>query len=303
MTTDDWLLRLLAYLKQHDYRFTVVTPATHALVLTRPPPPSPSLRDVFGWNRGFARDQIDPALIEIMERAGCLVPAKDGFRSAFRVASLGEDLFMHSAFPTDEVDAVFLGPDTYRFARFVAGHLPAQRPARVVDLGAGSGAGGIRMMRLVAAGSLALVDTNRAALRLAAVNARAAGVAADLVEDSRVPPEVDLVIANPPYMMDSDSRTYRDGGGMLGGEIALDWARDTLDRLVPGGTLLLYTGVAFVGGKAPFLEALERLAVDAGATLHGEEIDPDVFGDELAKPPYAEVERIAAMGFRLRRAG
>src|SRR5690606_25031314 len=174
--------------------------------------------------------------------------------------------------------------------------------ARVVDLGAGSGAGGIAVQRLAPSASITLVDTNPDALRLAAVNARAAGIEVELVRASAVPAGADLVIANPPYMMDEGSRTYRDGGEeTLGGDVALAWAGDALDRLAPGGTLLLYTGVAFAGGRAPFLHALEQLAARRGATLHGEEIDPDVFGEELAKPAYARVERIAATGFRLDR--
>ena len=57
-------------------------------------------------------------------------------------------------------------------------------------------------------------------------------------------------------------------------------------------TMLLYTGAAFTGGRAPLLDALREL--DASVSV--EEIDPDVFGEELEQPAYAEVERIAAIG-------
>jgi hypothetical protein len=30
-----------------------------------------------------------------------------------------KQLFVHSSFPTEKSDAVFFGPDTYRFARFI----------------------------------------------------------------------------------------------------------------------------------------------------------------------------------------
>ena len=52
------------------------------------------------------------------------------------------------------------------------------------------------------------------------------------------------MIANPPYMMDDAGRSYRHGGGLLGGEVSLDWASQALASLTPGGTLLLYTGAA-----------------------------------------------------------
>ena len=64
--------------------------------------------------------------------------------------------------------------------------------------------------------------------------------------------------------------------------------------------MLLYTGAAFVDGEAPFLAALERSCADAGADLDVTEIDPDVFGEELDEPPYAKVERIAAIGAIIR---
>jgi len=42
--------------------------------------------------------------------------------------------------------------------------------------------------------------------------------------------------------------------------------------------------------------ALADLTRRRGARLVYEEIDPDVFGASLARPSYAEVERIAAVG-------
>ena len=37
------------------------------------------------------------------------------------------------------------------------------------------------------------------------------------------------------------------------------------------------------------------MAREKSAKVHYEEIDPDVFGEELENPAYAEVERIAAV--------
>jgi hypothetical protein len=41
---------------------------------------------------------------------------------------------------------------------------------------------------------------------------------------------------------------------------------------------------------------LEELCDRAGANFTYEELDPDVFGNELDAPSYADVERIAAVG-------
>lgn len=297
------LLALLRRLGQLGYRFTAVTPATHARVLARPAPARPGLRDALGWNRPFAAGDLPLDVVDLLRAAGGLEARGGQLLSKLRVASLGDDLFMHSRYPTEARDAVFFGPDTYRFAAFVARHLPGLAPARVVDMGAGSGAGGIAVARLAPAASITLVDSNRTALELAAVNAAAAGVAAELREGSEIPPGADLVVANPPYMMDGEGRSYRHGGALLGGQVARDWAEQALHRLAPGGTLLLYTGAAHAGGEAPLLSALAELCAGAGASLDVEELDPDVFGEELERPVYAGVERIAAVGAVIRRPG
>jgi methylase of polypeptide subunit release factors len=299
MNRADALLQLLRTLAEHDYRFTTVTPATHARVLARPAPAAPTLADVFGWNRPFRADQLPADVLDLLRRADALTDGDDGLRSGLRVASLGRNLFLHSAFPTEAGDAVFFGPDTYRFAAVAARQWP-RSAASVVDMGAGSGAGGIVAARLAPSASITLVDSNGAALELAAVNAAAAGVAVTLRKDREIPPGADLVLANPPYMIDGRRRSYRDGGALLGGEVSRAWAAQAVERLVPGGTLLLYTGAAYIGGNSPLVAALEALVRDTGATLAIEELDPDVFGEELDQPGYENVERIAAIGAVLR---
>ena len=72
-----------------------------------------------------------------------------------------------------------------------------------------------------------------------------------------------------------------------------------LDALVPAGNFILYTGAAVVGGTLPLLDRIRSLCDQDDAVLHTEEIDPDVFGDELEMPQYREVERIAVLGIRI----
>ena len=296
MSDDRALLELLRLLKARDYRFTTVTPATHARVLARPCE-RPGLRDIFGWNRTFAEGDIERDLLDCLSRAGMVEQVGDKLRSKLRVATLGDQLFLHSAYPTLDPEAVFFGPDTYRFLRFVREQLPRleREPRRIVDMGSGSGAGAITAAALVPGAQVIAVDVNHKALTFAAINAEAAGVAIEFVLAAEMPEGADLVIANPPYIIDSKGRAYRDGGDLFGGQVALDWARQAVDSLAPGGTMLLYTGAAVVRGRAPLVDALQELCEAAGATLEIEETDPDVFGEELDQPAYAEVERIAVI--------
>jgi release factor glutamine methyltransferase len=302
VSADAALLELLRLLKAAGYRFTAVTPATHARVLARSCE-RPDLRDIFGWNRPFTPPDVDAALLACLEHSGTIERADGALRSKVRVASVDDDLFLHSAYPTAATDAVFFGPDTYRFVRFVREQLPkrAGKPQWIVDMGAGSGAGAISAGRMMPAARVTAVDLNPAALRLAAINARAAGVTIEALRASRVPERADLVIANPPYVIDQAGRAYRDGGALLGGEVALDWARQALHALAPRGAMLLYTGAAVTGGRAPLVDSLQALCASEGADLQIEESDPDVFGEELDQPAYAEVERIAVIWATIRK--
>lgn len=297
MSGSEPLLQLLNELGARDYEFTAVTPATHARVLARPVRREPTLRDIFGWNHAFASADVDPIFPALLQAGNVLEEHNGKLRSKVRVASLGGSLFLHSSFPTDEQDSVFFGPDTYRFTRFVREQLSRLAPPKwVIDMGAGAGAGGIDVARLLPGSRATLVDINPAALRFAEINAAYAGVTIEPLRSSAMPNAADLIIANPPYMMDAGRRSYRDGGGFLGGSVALDWVEQALSSLASGGTMLLYVGAAFEDGRSPLLEALAALCEARRASFLWQEIDPDVFGEELEQPAYARVERIAAMG-------
>ncbi|RSZ47378.1 MULTISPECIES: class I SAM-dependent methyltransferase [unclassified Variovorax] len=289
------------------YRFTTVTPLTHQRVLARRGrEPGSTLRDIFGWNLSFEAGAVPPELLADMERAGIVRRNGALLRSTVRIASLGDDLFFHSAYPTVEENAVFFGPDTSRFARFIRHALaPRQKQpgVRVLDVGCGSGAGGIAVARaLAAAGTPATVvmnDINPLALQYTAVNAEVAGVAVTLAQGdalSAVDGEFDLIVSNPPYLDDAAQRAYRHGGTRLGRALSVRIAAESLKRLAPGGQLLLYTGVAMVDGEDPFLAEMQPLLAASGHTWSYSEIDPDVFGEELERPVYAHIDRIAAVG-------
>jgi methylase of polypeptide subunit release factors len=145
---------------------------------------------------------------------------------------------------------------------------------------------------------LILADINAAALRYARVNAAMAGVDAEYVEGdlfSGIDTPIDLVVANPPYLADAQARVYRDGGGARGSALSLRIVREGLERLAPGGMLVLYTGSCIVHGEDLLRASIADAARGAGATLAYTEIDPDVFGEELALPGYDDVDRIAVV--------
>lgn len=298
MNDDAALVELLHFLRSHKYSFTAVTPATHATILARPAPQRMDLRDIFGWNRPFQRHDLDPALLTLLRRGDAVQSLEDGrLRSNVRVASLGDNLFVHSAFPTDDVDAVFFGPDTYRFVRFVEQQLStSELPERIVDMGAGAGAGGLAVARRFRDADVTLVDVNRQALRYAQVNASAAGLQIECLQSDRVPDNFDLMIGNAPYMLDASHRQYRDGGELLGGAVSLEWLRQGIEKLRSGRRILLYTAAAYIDGRAPLLNAVYKECHAAGAFLTIDEIDPDVFGEELRGPAYGAVERIGVIG-------
>jgi methylase of polypeptide subunit release factors len=112
--------------------------------------------------------------------------------------------------------------------------------------------------------------------------------------------QFDLIVSNPPYMRDSDARTYRDGGADYGAELSSRIVADALPRLVAGGTLIVYTGSAIVRGRDTFRARIEPALRRCSGTIVYEELDPDVFGQALDERAYADVERIAAVGLRVR---
>jgi release factor glutamine methyltransferase len=290
------LLELGRALRASGYRFTTVTPETHRRVNERALAVdggrARTLRDVFGWSRPFARDLLPRALLDLLRAAGAAVEEGELLRATVRFSSLGAHLFAHSAYPTVEADAVFFGPDSYRFCALLARRDGA--PGRLVDVGCGSGAGGL----LSGARRVVLADINERALGLARVNAALAGVEAEVVASdvlAGVAGEFDRIISNPPYLRDGAGRAYRDGGGSYGEGIAVRIVRESLGRLAPGGSLVVYTGAAIVDGEDTFLRHVAPLCREADAPFTYEELDPDVFGEELDGAAYAEVERIAVV--------
>ena len=95
-------------------------------------------------------------------------------------------------------------------------------------------------------------------------------------------------MANPPYLLDASERAYRHGGGMLGAGLSLAIVDAALERLEAGGSLLLHTGVAMVEGGDPFLARIRERLASREWEWDYQELDPDVFAEELDSPPTAK---------------
>ncbi len=331
------LVNLLKAVRNTDYTFTTITPLSHATVNARPgnqwvkgseaiaaTHPDYSrhriLRDVFGWSRAFHQVDIDPVIFELMQKADVLKPYKvgpagsstgqeNGWQSTIRIStfedvSLGTLFFMHSAYPTTEEDSVFFGPDTYRYLHEInIQNSRTHKVERAVDIGTGAGPGAIFIALQYPLAEVYAVDINQRALELTSANAAVANATnvktlySDLL--SGVEGTFDLITANPPYLVDKDQRVYRHGGGDLGASLSFAIVESAILRLNPGGSLLLYTGVAINNGVDAFKNRiqhyLESLPDNQYLTWIYREIDPDIFSEELANPCYAETDRIAAV--------
>lgn len=302
-----WLLR-------SGYTFTCPSPESHARVNARPQnAEARSGVDVFGWSRPFPENLLPAPVLSRLYEADVVSEQAGMLRCKVRFSTLGRHLFVHSAFPTTDRQAVFFGPDTYRFVSFVRRELasPWIHPVETLcDIGCGTGAGGIlaadalgrRVLR-----DAVLSDINPLAVAFSRTNVEINGVpgvhcvrADGLAEGGRF---FDLILSNPPYMMDAARRTYCHGGTEAGTEVSLRFLQAGLAHLAPGGRLLLYTGTPVVQGQDLFQRAAREILEAAQLRYDYTELDPDVFGEDLARPEYAAVDRIAVIGLVVRRPG
>lgn len=264
---------------------------------------------------------LPPALLKQLLEASIVVPVEgqDALKSEYRVSNLylphiqdgtipPQLYYVHSAFPTTQSDAVFFGPDTYFFLDFLTHasmYLP-QNPRAVVDVCCGSGAGAIHMARELPESTVVGLDLNSKALVLGQVNAKLADCRVEFMEsdlfaavDARE--DIDLIISNPPYIA-GDVPMYAAGGAEQGLALPLRIVSEGIKVLAEVGLLVIYTGLP-VSYKRPGHDSfLQRVREVEGAELVAYRIiHPDMFGEELSSPAYADTGRIQIVGAVLRK--
>ncbi|GGB56909.1 methyltransferase [Blastomonas aquatica] len=292
------LLAIMTALDEQDYDFVTPTPATHRRVVTRPGRQlAECLVDVLGWSLPTAAGMLEPGIESALLDAGLLIRRTDGLlKPLLRASRVQTQLFLHSAYPTHASNSVFLGPDSLRFSLLINANLPDELET-ILDYGAGAGVGGILAARQAPGAVLTIADINPKALFLASVNADHAGVEHRTIAANRpadVGGSTDLMVTHPPFLIDRQQRTYRDGGDLYGARLSLEWALAGAKLLNPGGRFIMHTGVSIVHGHDVLLGALEeQLPKEWSLDYH--ELDSDIFGDELDTPAYAEADRIAAV--------
>ncbi|MEI6240110.1 MAG: peptide chain release factor N(5)-glutamine methyltransferase [Planctomycetia bacterium] len=159
---------------------------------------------------------------------------------------------------------------------------------RIVDVGTGSGAIAVTLAKHLPRARLAATDVSSAALAVARDNAVKHGVAdridlfeCDLLADPRVAGPWDVVVSNPPYVRDDefeslprDVRLHEPKGALVAGptgvEIVARLAAAAVDRLSPGGWLVVEIGPAVAAAAEAALAAVPGLV--PGPTL------PDMAG-------------------------
>lgn len=293
------LAALGRWLIEQKYEFVPVTPATHARVLPRISL-ARSLRDIFGWNACFSSHQFAEVAARLKD-CDALEVHGEMCRSRVRFAHFAKELFAHSSYPTLAEGSVFFGPDTLRFLRALRSLAPPY--GRLIDVGTGSGAAGIWLSphcreTLLADISADALTFTRANMAINGAGSHVFAVESDVLKGVDGP--LDTVIANPPFLADPLQRKYRDGGGTLGTGLAVRIAEEALERLGPGGRLLMYSGAPISGGVDLLKQRLSALNRARVALWRYDEIDPDIFGEELTEPGYEEVERIAAVVLQVR---
>ena len=197
---------------------------------------------------------------------------------------LGETEFSDLKLKVDR-RALIPRPETELLVELLAGRLAATPPARILDLGTGTGAIALALAAKFPSARIFAVDTSEDALALARENAALTNLAervqwlrSDWFAAVPADERFELIVSNPPYLTPEETaetqpevRGFEPVSALTGGPDGLaDLRRIVADAphwLAPGGLLALETGIAQHA-------ALRDLATAAG--LSQTESHPDL---------------------------
>ena len=183
------------------------------------------------------------------------------------------------------VDARVLDPrdGTETLVDWALALLPPARPARVLDLGTGSGAIALAVARQRPAAQVLAVDASPDALAVARGNAERLGLTVALRAGDWFAPvagaRFDLVLSNPPYIAEADPHlpalAHEPRQALVSGADGLHDIRrivaDAPAHLAPGGWLLLEHGWDQAGAVRELLAAAGLAQVQSRRDLGGVE--------------------------------
>ncbi len=203
------------------------------------------------WLVAHGGDRLTPAQAEAVE--ACVARRLGGEPVAYIVGR--REFYGQEFFVTPDV--LIPRPETETLVEAALARLPAGRPARVLDLGTGSGIVALTLARLRPEAVFTAVDCCPAALAVARRNARTLGLArVDFVQADWYPADsvknFDMIVANPPYIAEADPHLSRGDlrfeprGALAAGPDGLAAIRTIVANahrhLHPGGWLLLEHG-------------------------------------------------------------
>ena len=152
-------------------------------------------------------------------------------------------------------------PETELLVELALEHISESAPARILDLGTGSGAIAISIAKLRPNSRIVAVDTSQSALAVARDNAarllgRPCPARIQFLQgdwfDGLAGQRFDLIVCNPPYVADTDPHLlqgdlrFEPRGALLGGYDGLEAIRRIMSRarahLLPGGWFMMEHG-------------------------------------------------------------